>query len=83
MFHIYKQSWDDRLVYALLLEKARDPDSFKRAGLVQLACYDLFLFPESKCNRNHCFDDGHSIYNPVFGHSEADYETEEWQKIVG
>jgi hypothetical protein len=32
VFHIYKQWWDDRLVYALLLEKARDPDSFKRAG---------------------------------------------------
>lgn len=36
IFPICKERWDDRLVYALLLETMQDPDSFKRVGLVEL-----------------------------------------------
>ena len=41
IFPICKERWGDRFVYALLLERMQDPDSFKRVGLVELECYHL------------------------------------------
>jgi hypothetical protein len=45
MFQISKEIVGGGLVYALLLEKMQDPDSFKRIGLVMLGGYNLCEIP--------------------------------------
>ena len=81
MFQICKQNHGDRLVYALLLEKAEAPDGFKRVGLVELACYNLCRIPKRRKRTGASF-----LYylHPAdcgwTGITREHYKTKEWQK---
>jgi hypothetical protein len=79
MFQISKQFRGDRLVYALLLEKRQDPDSFKRIGLVKLACYNLCKIP-AEPNRDILNDYWHPISQPQSKCKKEDYDTKEWHE---
>jgi hypothetical protein len=79
IFQISKQCRDTRLVYTLLLEKVQDPDCFKRAGLVELACYNLCKIPKKDSDPK----SGYFIHPIHFGYSGVKpehYETKEWQE---
>jgi hypothetical protein len=79
MFQISKEILGDRLVYALLLEKMQDPDSFKRMGLVKLACYNL-------CEISMVWTFGtyveyqHPIHQSLSKCKKEDYDTKEWHE---
>lgn len=79
MFQISKEIRGRRLVYALLLEKMQDPDSFKRIGLVKLACYNLCKIPAArKLDISPAYR--HPIHRLRFNCKEEDYDTKEWHK---
>jgi len=81
MFQICKQNHGDRLVYALLLEKTEDPDSFKRVGLVELACYNLCGIPKRRKRTGVSFTyflhPADTIWTSI---TREHYKTKEWQK---
>jgi hypothetical protein len=79
MFQTRKEILGDRLVYALLLEKMQDPDSFKRIGLVKLACYNLCEIPAAP-NLDTPPADWHPIYQFRSDYKREDYDTKEWRK---
>jgi hypothetical protein len=79
MFQISKEIWGYRLVYALLLEKMQDPDSFKRMGLVQLACYNLYEIPKVRAFGTPT-EYQHPIYQPLSRCKKEDYNTKEWHE---
>jgi hypothetical protein len=79
IFQISKEILGDRLVYALLLEKMQDPDSFKRIGLVKLACYNLCEIPAArKLDISPTY--WHPIHRLWFNCKKEDYDTKEWHK---
>lgn len=81
MFQICKQCAGDRLVYCLLLECVGDADSFKRVGLLELACYNLCEIPEKQRGGGFVYymHPMHAGYSSA-GIKKKDYETKEWQK---
>ena len=79
MFQIRKEILGERLVYALLLEKMQDPDSFKRIGLVKLACYNLCKIP-AEPNLDIARLNWHPIHDPWTRCKKEDYDTKEWHK---
>jgi hypothetical protein len=79
MFQISKQFLGDRLVYALLLEKMQDPDSFKRIGLVKLAYYNLFEIPPAP-NLDISSLYWHPIHKTWSKCKREDCDTKEWHE---
>jgi hypothetical protein len=79
MFQIRRECHGGLLIYALLLEKMQDPDSFKRIGLVKLAGYNLCKIPGAPD-----FDISpkyrHPIHQPFSGCKIEDCDTKEWHK---
>jgi hypothetical protein len=79
MFQICKQLQGTRLVYALLLEKLQDPDSFKRVGLVGLACHNLCKIPEKQSHSGSRYN-MHPIHKGWLKDVRKHYQTKEWHR---
>ena len=79
VFQICKQCTGLRLVYGLLLEEMPDTDNaYRRAGVVELACYNLCSVVEAPIPGFVYFQ--HPTQRRFGGIPEADYKTKEWQK---